>query len=84
MILLNHSVRKRCPQSYPFAFKWGKYCCATEKEDTSTIKVDGCDGSKLSLSSICCDQNDHQECSHSEGCIDYKDRGDSHNSFSIT
>ena len=24
----------RCPNSYPYAFMWGKYCCKTENEDS--------------------------------------------------
>ena len=65
-------MRKRCPHDYPFAFKWGKYCCGTPKEDISSIDLEGCDGSDLSMSSICCEKNNHQECPYEEGCIDNK------------
>ena len=71
----NNSVRKQCPQDFPYAFKWGEYCCRTTKEGTSTIELEGCDGGELSLNSICCDQNDHVECPHEEGCNDSKERG---------
>ena len=34
--------------------------------------MDGCDGSDLSMSSICCEQHNYQECPYEEGCIDNK------------
>lgn len=61
---------------------WGKYCCETKTEGTSSIPIDGCDGGELSMSSICCEQNNHQECLHNEGCVDSEGDGNS-NTFLI-
>ena len=65
-------AQMRCPDNFPFAFKWGKYCCATPFEDISSSHIEGCDGSGLSINSICCEKGNHQICPHTEGCIDSK------------
>ena len=68
------AVRRRCPEDYPFAFKWGGYCCETPIEDKSSIHLEGCDGSELSMNSICCEQNNFLECPFDEGCTNNKDK----------
>ena len=73
--IFQYSARRRCPDTYPFAFKWGQYCCATPFEDISSLHVEGCDGSGLSINSICCEKGNHQICPHTEGCFDSKTRG---------
>ena len=67
--------RARCPDDYPFAFKWGEYCCATPFEEISSIHIDGCNGGDLSMSSICCDKNNYRQCPSDQGCIDNKVKG---------
>ena len=53
------------------------------KEDNSIVYLDACDGSEISLESICCEKDNHYKCSHEEGCIDNKDRGTAHIKFKL-
>ena len=63
-----------CPRLYPYAFMWGENCCKTAKEDDSTSNLqlpfnfDGCDGSPLSLNSVCCKNNEYEKCPGTGGC----------------
>lgn len=43
----------------------GKFCCRSNKEDVNQEKYgDLCDGSKIEIDSVCCDQDDYIKCSH--------------------
>ena len=49
-----------CPNSFPYAFMWGEYCCKTSKECDETTA--------LTLDSVCCEKNEYQVCSDTTGC----------------
>ena len=50
---------------------WGEYCCKYAEEDQSAVSFGGCDGSSLSLSSLCCKNSEYQKCSGTGGCQNY-------------
>ena len=57
-----------CPENFPWAYKNGKHCCATNKE-----KDDGsekCNGSLMGLHSECCENDAHSQCPTST-CINH-------------
>ena len=44
-----------CPGGYPFAYKNGKLCCASDKEDSYFhFQLDKCKGRPISIDSNCC------------------------------
>ena len=57
----------------------GGYCCKSpEENEWNNIdppvdpRFEGCDGSFLSLNSMCCKNNEYQKCAHPEGCANNK------------
>ena len=58
---------------------WGEYCCKTEWEDTVNSSIIACDGSKISVNSICCEDNQYQKCPKKEGCQNNRGMQSSHN-----
>ena len=62
-------VGTRCPDNYPYAFMWGAYCCKTRVEDDAKANLKECNGSPISLHSVCCENSEYQRCSNVEGCI---------------
>ena len=58
----------KCSPAYPYAFMWGEYCCKTEWEGTSENNLDACDGSLISINSICCKDNQYDKCPNMVGC----------------
>ena len=47
---------------------WGEYCCKSAKEDKSFAPFDGCNGTTLSLNSMCCKNSEYQKCPGTGGC----------------
>ena len=52
-----------CPESFPYVYLNGNYCCKSGFEKNNPIK-DGelCDGSKIGVTSKCCEGNKYQGC----------------------
>ena len=46
-----------CPETNPFAYYNGDYCCSTEYEKVYSPDGLKCDGGKISLDSLCCKGN---------------------------
>ena len=64
-----------CPKSHPFAYNNGKNCCRTNTKKTHLPKGSLCDGSRLDITSICCKNDDHVQCTASTGsCGNYGKR----------
>ena len=57
-----------CPRHYPYPFMFGEYCCKTAKEEDLTVNFDGCNGSHLSLNSVCCKNSEYLKCPGTGGC----------------
>ena len=60
-----------CPSSHKYAYLGGKSCCRTMKENT-TQQGQLCDGSKIGIDSICCENNDFVDCAHKK-CENHED-----------
>ena len=72
MCVLILLVGTRCPDNYPYAFMWGAYCCKNAVEDNANAKFGDCDGSTISLHSVCCKNSEYQKCSSTAGCRNYR------------
>lgn len=60
-----------CPDSYPFAYLDGDYCCQSGYEKNDPAKDgDLCDGSKIQIDSKCCLGNKYYQC-NSPPCESY-------------
>ena len=60
-----------CPDSYPFAYLDGDYCCQSGYEKNDPAKDgDLCDGSKIQIDSKCCLGNKYYRC-NSPPCESY-------------
>ena len=51
-----------CPESHPFAYLDGSYCCKTNKEKVAEKDGTRCDGSVISWESSCCRNNRWRKC----------------------
>lgn len=56
-----------CPESHPFAYYQGSYCCAHGKEKVFYENGIWCDGSTINWNSLCCYEDYHIECPHGKG-----------------
>ena len=60
-----------CPDTYPFAYLDGDYCCQSGYEKNDPAKDgDLCDGSKIQIDSKCCFGNKYNRC-NSPPCENY-------------
>ena len=52
-----------CPDSHPYPFLGGDYCCESSKEKNDPSQ-DGalCDGSEIRFDSKCCEGNQYTQC----------------------
>ena len=50
---------------------WGTYCCKSNLEADRGMLMEECDGSLISLDSMCCQNNEYEQCRDSRGCIDF-------------
>ena len=51
-----------CPQSHPYAYLDGSYCCKYGEENYDARAGVGCDGGPISLTSTCCKDESYQKC----------------------
>ena len=51
-----------CPDSHPYAYYNGQYCCASDFEKIYKPQGAKCDGSKIQLDSLCCRNDEHTRC----------------------
>lgn len=51
-----------CPTGYPFPYHYGEYCCKNGFEKVNAPQGSGCDGSSISLSSVCCQDDAFVAC----------------------
>ena len=58
----------KCPASHPYAYNNGKHCCAYNREKHYRPQGHKCDGSKISISSLCCLNDKHVRCQY-EKCV---------------
>ena len=54
MLVFHHSLLDPCPESHPYAYYDGQYCCASDYEKIYEPQGTKCDGSKIQLDSLCC------------------------------
>merc|ERR1712198_436874 len=47
-----------CPDSHPYAYYNGKYCCSSDSEKIYEDQGTKCDGSKIQYDSLCCNGDD--------------------------
>ena len=66
ILALDKSLEK-CPDSHPYAYYNGQYCCASDTEKTFEPQGTKCDGSKIQFDSLCCLDDQKIECP-SENC----------------
>ena len=59
-----------CPQSDPYAYLEGVYCCETNKEKVGRKNVASCDGSEIEISSTCFENNQYTPC-QAKPCKNY-------------
>ena len=48
---------------------WGAYCCKTAMEENANANLDECDGSSISLHSVCCQNREYEKCPGAKGCL---------------
>merc|ERR1712168_269526 len=72
---------EECPDSHPFAYKFGTACCATQEErplsgcpdcfttPQSEIDSGACDGEDFRFTSVCCNHEANIPC-HVKQCVD--------------
>ena len=51
-----------CPESHPYAYSDGKYCCSTAFEKTYSPQGTKCDGGPISFESTCCKDDLYSIC----------------------
>ena len=51
-----------CPESHPFAYSLGKYCCKHGIEKSYAPHGDKCDGGTISVDSTCCKDDEYADC----------------------
>ena len=59
-----------CLEDHPYAYQGGSYCCRHPFEDVDHNYGESCDGSRLSLESVCCLQHDYAGCDQPP-CADF-------------
>ena len=59
-----------CPEDHPNAYYLGEYCCKFSKEKVDAALGDTCDGSNISLQSLCCDADEYIQCPNNRTCQD--------------
>ena len=60
-----------CPETHPFAYYSGNYCCETNKEKLLDEHGALCDGGKIGIDSLCCEDNKYTSC-FNPPCRDYQ------------
>jgi len=65
----------KCPQSHPWAYLNGDYCCKYDMEKVYPPEGTTCDGSRIALNSTCCKDDAHAKCPHRDGCVNYVHAG---------
>ena len=53
---------EQCPETHPFAYSDGKYCCKYGLEKVYSPNGESCDGGPISLSSSCCQDDLYTDC----------------------
>ena len=56
-----------CPNSHPYVYRRGDYCCKYNKENVFARDGEFCDGSELTFESKCCQNNAMLGCPHGDG-----------------
>ena len=77
-----------CPVTHPYAFKQGRNCCKTNKEDAhpnDQFECNSffrhphcdvtCDGSDISIHSNCCENEAFVRCAEGKFCINGNENG---------
>jgi len=59
-----------CPDSHPFAYFNGAYCCAVDKEKNYGPQGAKCDGSTIQRNSLCCLGDAYVKCPDGKDCDD--------------
>jgi hypothetical protein len=61
-----NSTNQTCPETHPFAYYSGRYCCKTNKEIPLIPGIKPitilCDGGEIGIDSICCEDNNFTLC----------------------
>ena len=47
---------------------WGTYCCKNNTESRAIDHLKECDGSSISMDSLCCQNDEYIRCPSNEGC----------------
>ena len=58
------STGDECPETHPYAYHKGDYCCQINEEDYAIAKYEaGCDGSTIDINvSMCCKGHQYTSC----------------------
>ena len=56
------SEKTLCPDSHPYAYLYGRYCCQHNREKVSSRDGARCDGSVIAYTSSCCLRNEWSRC----------------------
>ena len=51
-----------CPDSHPYAYSHGRYCCASEYEKIFDHQEAFCDGGIIQYNSMCCENDEYIRC----------------------
>merc|ERR1719454_320917 len=64
---------KTCPPKHPYAYYNGHYCCAHNREKHYRPQGSRCDGSVISITSLCCKDDAHVPCKN-KPCGNYNSK----------
>ena len=53
---------EQCPETHPFSYRGGRYCCQYGIENNMFTADERCDGGPISLTSTCCKDNAWIKC----------------------
>ena len=62
------SEQSKCPETHPFVYANGIYCCANNQEKVYFPLGDKCNGGPLSKDSLCCKEDAYVKCANAK-CV---------------
>ena len=52
----------QCPETHPYVYYNGQYCCQSEREKVYAPQGEKCDGSAIEKTSLCCQGDKYVKC----------------------
>ena len=62
----------QCPQSHPYAYYNGAYCCKYNQEKVWAPQGQECDGGPISITSLCCKGDAGTKCGSGNSCTNHE------------